>query len=625
MKHSRAARSCLALLALTTCGRDTLNPAANSVESILVSPAISSVAIGSSVSLRAQVLDATGGVVTDRSVHWASQDLEVATVSADGVVTGKKLGIVQIAASTGGQSGLAQVTVTTTPVASVHVTPGNKALYVEETFQFNAETLDANGNVLTGRTVTWSSNNEGVATVSATGLVTALSPGGAIITATAEGRSTPASVTVSAIPVASVDVQPKTQTLVDGQTAQLQAQPLDADGKPLVGRVVLWSTSDGSVATVTSSGLVTGHALGNAVITAICEGKTGSMSVTVKTPSPNTVVVTPAQVLLEEGLSAQLTVEVLDDLGRPLPSSLVVFSSSDNAVATVSSTGLVTAITPGKATISATSSGKTGTAEVTVTATPVGSVVVSPASPSVTVGQSITLTAQALGSSGQPLSGRTVSWSSSTPSVADVSPSGVVTGVSLGSTVIFASIDGVLGWTDVNVVPVPVATVTVSPATSSVAIGQTTQLSVLLQDASGNTLSGRVVSWTSNQPAIATVTSTGLVTGVSAGTAAISATSEGQVGTATVVVAAPGVRTVTVTPGSATLDLLGSVKLTAVVRDPSGAIINSSVSWSSSNVAVALVASDGTVTAGLLEGTAIITAKSGSATGTATITVKIGG
>ena len=135
-------------------------------------------------------------------------------------------------------------------------------------------------------------------------------------------------------------------------------------------------------------------------------------------------------------------------------------------------------------------------------------------------------------------------------------------------------------------------------------------------------LTGRVISWSSNQTAIATVTGSGVVTGVSGGTATITATSEGQVGTATVNVVSPGVRTITITPPSATVNALGgTVQLTATVRDPSGAIINTSVSWTTSNAFVATVGSNGLVT-GHLPGNATITAKSGSAVATASITVK---
>jgi len=613
----------LACLALATCSSDPAGPANGAVESIVVSPAISTVALGASVGLNAQVMDVNGAFV-DRSVHWASEDETIATVSEFGVVTARKLGTVQVAASTSGRSGFAQITVTTIPVASLQIVPGNKALLVEESFQFNAQVRDVGGRLLTDRPVTWTSNNEGVATVSATGLVTALSPGGAIITATSEGKSAPSSVTVSAIPVATVRVTPATLSLVDGQTAQLQAEPLDAQGKPLVDRVILWSTSNASIATVTSTGLVTAHVPGTVVITATCEGQRGTVAVTVNLPAPNVIVVTPAQVLLQQGATTQLTAQVLDALGRVVPSGVVTFTSSHPAVAAISPSGLLTGVASGAATISATSGGLTGTAQVTVTNVPVTSVAVTPNAPTIQVGKTVALTAQALSGSGQPLPGRTVAWSSGTPSVATVDATGLVTGVGSGTAVVFASIDGVLGWANVTVVQVPVASVTITPATPTVTVGQTTQLTAVTKDAAGNTLQGRVVSWSTSAAAIANVNSSGVVTGVTTGTATITATSEGQTGTATVTVG-PGVRTLTVTPSTATIAPLGTVQLTAVVRDGSGAIITPNVTWSTSNAAVAVVSNNGKVTA-LLPGVAIITARTGSgsnlATGTATITVQ---
>lgn len=613
----------LACLTLATCGRDALDPANGGVESIVVAPANPTVAVGATIGLNAQVMDINGAFV-DRTVHWSSEDESIATVSEFGVVTARKLGTVQVAASTSGRSGFAQITVTAIPVATLQIVPGNKALLVEESFQFSAQVRDLSGTLLTGRPVTWTSNNEGVATVSATGLVTALSPGGAIITASSEGKSAPSSVTVSAVPVASVRVQPATLSLVDGQTAQLQAEPLSAQGKPLVGRVILWSTSSAAVATVTSTGLVTANAPGSVVITATCEGQRGTVAVAVNPPSPNLVVVTPAQALVQQGATAQFTAEVLDALGRVIPNSPVTFSSSDAAVASVSPTGLLTGVTPGAATISATSGGKTGTAQVTVTNVPVASVAVTPNAPTIQVGKTVALAAQALGGSGQLLSGRTVAWSSGTPAVAQVSSTGVVTGVSSGTAVVFASIDGVLGWANVTVVQVPVASVTIAPATPSVPVGQTTQLTAVTKDAAGNILQGRVVSWSTSAAAIANVSSAGIVTGVTTGTATITATSEGQTGTVTLTVVT-GARTLTVTPDTATLAPLGTVQLTAVVRDGNGAIITPGINWSTNNSAVAKVSSNGKVTA-LVPGVAVITAKTGSgstlATGTATITVK---
>lgn len=621
MKRSKSVLLLSSFVALATCSRDTLAPAAGEVESIVVSPAVATVAVGASIDLNAQVLNADGSAILDRPVHWASEDETIATVAENGIVTAVAIGSTQVAASTGGRSGLAQVIVTTVPVASVQITPGNKSLFVEQTFQFSAQARDGNGGVLTGRPIEWSSNNAGVATVSATGLVTALSPGGAIITASAEGRSAPASVTISAIPVASVLMKPPTQSLVEGQSAQLHAEPLDDAGKPLVGRVIQWSTTNASVATVTSDGLVTAHAAGTATIRATCEGKIGTNALTVNTRPPNAVVVTPAQALVQQGRTTQLTAQVLDDLGRVLPNSPVTFSSSDNLIATVSASGLVTGVAVGGATISATSGGKSGTAIVTVTAIPVGSVVVTPASPTILAGRTVQLSAQALSASGQALNGRAVTWSSSTPGIAQVTSAGLVTGVAAGSTIVFASIDGVLGWANVSVAPVPVANITVTPATTTIGVGQTATYTAVLRDATGTVLTGRVIAWSSSNAATASVNGSGVATGVAIGSATITATSEGRSGSAAIII---GVRTVTVTPNPVTIAPFATIQLTAVVLEPGGIPSTAQVTWSSSNTLVAQVSQQGIVS-GVLPGTVIISATAGNAVGTATVTVKLGG
>src|SRR5688500_3551495 len=163
-----------------------------------------------------------------------------------------------------------------------------------------------------------------------------------------------------------------------------------------------------------------------------------------------------------------------------MPDAIVTYATSNTTIATVNFSGVVTGVTPGKATITGASGGKAGTAEVTVTPTPVSSVTISPSQPTIVVGRTITLTAQARAANGQPLSGRTVIWSSGAPSIATVSSSGVVNGVRVGTAVIFASIVGVLGHTNVNVVPVPVATVTVSPFTSGVANGASARQSAAM-------------------------------------------------------------------------------------------------------------------------------------------------
>ncbi|MDH3458423.1 MAG: Ig-like domain-containing protein, partial [Gemmatimonadota bacterium] len=106
-----------------------------------------------------------------------------------GLVSGIAAGSATITATSEGQSGTAAVTVAVAPVASVSVTPSTASIFVSSTVQLTATLRDAAGNVLTGRPISWSSNNPGVATVNASGLATGVAAGSAAITATSEGQS----------------------------------------------------------------------------------------------------------------------------------------------------------------------------------------------------------------------------------------------------------------------------------------------------------------------------------------------------------------------------------------------------------------------------------------------------
>src|SRR5438067_1844997 len=166
-------------------------------------------------------------------------------------------------------------------VASVTVTPRTLTVGVGATAQLTATPKDANGTALTGRVVTWASDNTAVATVSSMGLVRGVAQGQATITATSETKSGTAAITVIQVPVASVTVTPATPTVFLGQTVQLTATPKDANGNVLNGRVVTWASDNTAVATVSSTGLVTGVTQGQATITATSEAKNGTAAVAV--------------------------------------------------------------------------------------------------------------------------------------------------------------------------------------------------------------------------------------------------------------------------------------------------------------------------------------------------------
>ena len=263
------------------------------------------------------------------------------------------------------------------PVASVVVSPPSSSVIVGQTVQLTASTRDAQGGNLTNRTVTWTSTNTAVATVSATGLVTAVTIGGPVtIVASSEGQDGSATVTVIPPPVATVSVSPTSPSLTPLAVVQLTATTRDASGAVLTGRVVTWSSSNIAVATVSSSGLVTGVTVGGPVtITATSEGQSGTVTVTVVAPIVTSVSVTPATTAVSIGGTTFLFADVRDQNNVNLTNQIVTWTTSNAAIATVSSgtpqSGLVTGVAAGgPVTITASIAGKTGTASVTVTSSP---------------------------------------------------------------------------------------------------------------------------------------------------------------------------------------------------------------------------------------------------------------
>jgi hypothetical protein len=184
-----------------------------------------------------------------------------------------------------------------------------------------------------------------------------------------------------------------------------------------------------------------------------------------------------------------------------------------------------------------------------------------------------------------------------------------------------ATIEGVMGTANVSVIPVPVASVLVTPGSPSLVAGTTLQLSATLRDAQGNVLSGRVVVWGSSAVAIATVNQAGLVTGMTAGPTQISATSEGITGTTLVTVTPVPVATVTVALSLGQVAVAQTSQATATMRDASGSLlVGRSVSWTSNPAGLVTVSATGLVT-GITMGSTSVIATSEGRSGQAAITI----
>jgi uncharacterized protein YjdB len=460
-------------------------------------------------------------------------------VNGSGLVTTLTAGSATLTATSEGISGPATITVTLVPVASVTMTPVSAGVPVGGTIPLTATPRDGAGAPLTGRVITWASSVPGVATVDGNGLVTGVTAGSLTITATSEGKSGSASIAVTAAPVASVTVTPASGGVRVGGTIQLTATPKDGAGAPLSGRVITWASSAPGVASVNASGLVTGVAPGSATLTATSETKSGSATIAVTVVPVTTVAVTPASASALVGGTAQLTATPKDSVGGSLSGRVVTWVSSAPAVATVDGNGLVTGVTAGPATITATSETKSGSSAITITVVPVASVTVAPASGAIRVGATIQLTATPKDGAGAPLTGRVITWASSAPGVASVNGSGLVTGVAPGSATLTATSEAQTGSATISVTLAPVASVTVTPASATIPVLGIVQLTATLRDSLNKILTGRIVTWVSSAPAAGSVNGSGLVSGVAPGATTVTATSEGKSGSSSITIPTP--------------------------------------------------------------------------------------
>lgn len=359
-----------ATITVASEGRTTLVAATVTpvpVASVAITPGTADVTLGATLALSAATLDSIGRPLAGRAVAWSTGDATVAAVSAAGVVTGVGVGSTRVTATSGGQSASIPVVVTARPVAAVSVSLTPATLAPGESAPLVVRLTDATGQTLAGRAIAYASDASGVATVSAAGVVTAVAPGQATISATSEGVRGTVVVRVVATPVATVDVTPPTATIGVGGSITLVATPRSGAGAALAGRVVTWTSGAPGVVSVAADGRVTAIGPGVAVVFAQSEGIVGRATVTVVLTAVGSVRITPNVSSVRVGAATDLAATPLDAAGNALPGRVVVWSSTDESIAVVSSTGRVVGRRPGLVGIIATSEGATGAAAVTVT------------------------------------------------------------------------------------------------------------------------------------------------------------------------------------------------------------------------------------------------------------------
>ena len=487
------------------------------------------------------------------------------------------------------------------PVSSVTISQATAEMLIGETIQLSAKVLP---NEASDKTVSWASSKQSAATVSNTGLVTAIAEGISTITASAGGKSGTCTITVSkkVVEVSSVELDKTSAQLKAGETVTLTAtvKPVDATDK-----TVTWSTSDSSVATV-DNGVVTAIKVGSATITAKAGDKSATCSISVVPTLVTSVTLDQTNASLRVGETVTLTATVKPD---DATDNSVTWSTSDASVATVDN-GVVTAKKVGSATITAKVSDKSATCSISVVPTPVTSVTLNKANASLKVGETISLTATV---KPDDATDKTVTWETSEASVATITD-GVVTAIKLGSATITAKAGDKSAVCAITVIPTPVTSVTLNQPSASLKVGETVTLTATVKP---DDATDKTVTWTTSDASVATVDN-GMVIAKKVGSATITAKAGSISATCAITIIPTPVTSVTLDQTGATLKVGETITLTATVK-PDDAT-DKTVTWTSSNKYVASVDQNGRITANT-GGTATITATSGSFSATCKVTV----
>ena len=366
----------------------TTGTSVGGVSFVFVTPTSAAIVVGGAIQLTATPADTGGDPVRASPVTWSTDNPSVAVVSASGLVTAVGLGQATISASVDGGR--------VTGLAHIQVVPPTSLIidgvwdWTERIVGSSVTCNDTGSYAFTQVGVTFSGQSQQVGSCRTPGdnaSIAAVSLGvisgsdisftvGGFCNYTAHAAGTPASSLSGAVtcgdgstgtwsavrqlPVGTVTVTPSTATLFPGNAAQLAAALADGQGNRVFFRPVAWLSDKPSVATVSGSGLVTASA----------GGKSATATITVLAPVAS-VKVTPVFDTIATGGTVQYSAVPMDAAGNPLTGRAVGWSSSNATVATITGTGLATAVAAGGTSIFASVENVTVSTPLTVTGTPV--------------------------------------------------------------------------------------------------------------------------------------------------------------------------------------------------------------------------------------------------------------
>jgi uncharacterized protein YjdB len=297
--------------------------------------------------------------------------------------------------------------------------------------------------------VRWSTSDPRTLQIDAEGVATGIAPGRAIVTVRRAGAVAGCALEVQPALVTRLAVWPLAMTVGEGETGQIAVELFDAAGKPLEHRPLRWESSDPSTVTLDSDGTVHGHTPGRAIVTVRCDAAEATVDVEVR-PAVVAVFIDSGDFKIDDGDERRLAAIGIDAAGGVIPDASIEWTSDAPSVVTVRG-GVVSAVSPGTATIVARAMSASASLTVTVTPAPVARIDLSPGRQKVRAGRSVRLRAAVVDTKGRVVTDRVVRWSSAEADVASVDASGRVSGKRAGVVAVRASVDDIAGETVIQV------------------------------------------------------------------------------------------------------------------------------------------------------------------------------
>lgn len=466
---------------------------------------------------------------TNQMIHWTSSNTAVAQVSSTGLITAVDFGNATITAVTvnGQKTTTCIITVVDIPITSIELNYEEYALSIGDTLQLAATAIPAD---TTHTIITWLTSNAEAATVSTTGLVTAVTSGSVIITALSDDSKISASckLTISAILVEEVVLTKSETAVIIGNSETLFAHTVPRNA---TNSGIRWVSSDTAIATVSTSGIVTPLTPGTVSISAVSmEGnKVAHCSTHIVQASHANNLTSPGVTLTENIVNLNtgdthqfVPVFHVVDPGSPATNQQLIWSCANTAIASLDASGYLIAKSAGGATIICTSvenPAYQAMCTVTVADIAVTSVALSDSAKTLKIGDSHQLYTMVAPTNA---TNKNVAWLSTDTGIATVSQTGLITAVSEGTVNIIVTTQngGKVAVCEVQVEPIEITSITLNKTATALAVGGYEQLSTLIAPINATY---RTITWVSSNPSVITVDSGGLIHAVAEGTATVTA------------------------------------------------------------------------------------------------------